>query len=90
MDHAEREVRKLAFTLDLSQLVNSATRVPDVDSRTANCLDLLLTSDPDSYSVTVSAPLGTSDHCLMILYLCIRHLKNPPVKGVIATPVPGQ
>ncbi|CAH2096385.1 unnamed protein product [Euphydryas editha] len=64
-DHARREVRKLALTLDLTQLVNCATRVPDVDSHTANCLDLFLTTDPDSHSITVSAPLGTSDHCLV-------------------------
>jgi len=64
-DHAGREAHKLALTLDLTQLVNCATRVPDVDSHTANCLDLLLTSDPDRYSVSVSAPLGTSDHCLV-------------------------
>ena len=69
-DYAGREVRKQALTLDLSQLVNCATRV---DSRTANCLDLLLTSEPDRYSVAVSAPLGISDHCL---YLSIPHLKN--------------
>ncbi|XP_045446691.1 uncharacterized protein LOC123654874 [Melitaea cinxia] len=64
-DHAGREVRKLALTLDLTQLVNCATRIPDVDSHTANCLDLFLTTDPDRYSITVSAPLGTSDHCLV-------------------------
>ncbi|XP_045449132.1 uncharacterized protein LOC123657655 [Melitaea cinxia] len=64
-DHAGREVRKLALTLDLTQLVNCATRVPDVDTHTANCLDLFLTTDPDRYSITVSAPLGTSDHCLV-------------------------
>ena len=52
-DYPGREVRKLAVTIDLSQLVNCATRVPDVDSNTANCLDLLLTADPDRYSVTV-------------------------------------
>ncbi|CAH2090623.1 unnamed protein product [Euphydryas editha] len=64
-DHAGQEVRKLALTLDLTQLVNCATRVPDVDSHTANCLDLFLTTDPDSHSITVSTPLGTSDHCLV-------------------------
>ena len=64
-DHAGREMRKLALTLDLTQLVQEATRVPDVDSHTANCLDLLLTTDPDRYSVSVSSPLGSSDHCLV-------------------------
>ena len=64
-DHAGRETRKLALALNLTQLVQGATRVPDVDSHTANCLDLLLTTDPDRYSVSISSPLGSSDHCLV-------------------------
>ena len=40
------------------------SEVPDVDSHTANCLDLLFTTDPDRYLVAFSAPLSTSDHCL--------------------------
>ncbi|XP_039748169.1 uncharacterized protein LOC120625207 [Pararge aegeria] len=64
-DHAGREARKFALSLDLSQLVHVATRIPDVNGHTPNCLDLLLTTDPDSFSVSVSAPLGTSDHCLV-------------------------
>ncbi|XP_050550435.1 uncharacterized protein LOC126910797 [Spodoptera frugiperda] len=64
-DHAGREARNFAVSLGLSQLVKQATRVPDVDGHTANCLDLLLTTDPDRCIVTVSSPLGTSDHCLV-------------------------
>ncbi|RVE51677.1 hypothetical protein evm_003649 [Chilo suppressalis] len=64
-DHAGRETRKLALALNLTQLVREATRVPDTDSQTPNCLDLLLTTDPDRYSVSVSSPLGKSDHCLV-------------------------
>ena len=64
-DHAGREARRFALSLDLTQLVNEATRVPDVDGHTPNCLDLLLSSAPDRHSVSVSAPLGTSDHCLV-------------------------
>ncbi|XP_049886813.1 uncharacterized protein LOC126381362 [Pectinophora gossypiella] len=64
-DHAGREARNFALALDLTQLVNVATRVPDVDSHTPNCLDLVLATEPDCYSVSVSAPLGTSDHCLV-------------------------
>ncbi|KAJ8708422.1 hypothetical protein PYW07_010547 [Mythimna separata] len=51
--------------MGLSQLVKQATRVPDIAGHTANCLDLLLTTDPDRCIVTVSSPLGTSDHCLV-------------------------
>ncbi|CAH2097689.1 unnamed protein product [Euphydryas editha] len=64
-DHAGREAYKLALTMNLSQLVDQATRVPDVENHTANCLDLLLTTEPDRYQVSVSAPLGSSDHCLV-------------------------
>ncbi|KAJ0177088.1 hypothetical protein K1T71_007097 [Dendrolimus kikuchii] len=64
-DHAGRETRKLALALNLTQLVQEATRVPDVEGHTANCLDLLLTNEPDQYSVSVSSPLGSSDHCLV-------------------------
>jgi hypothetical protein len=64
-DHAGRETRKFALSLDLTQLVDQPTRIPDVASHTPNCLDLLLTTDPDSYNVSVSSPLGTSDHCLV-------------------------
>ena len=64
-NQARKEVRKLALSLNLSQLVSCATRVPDVVSHTANCLGLLLTTDPDRFSVTVSAPPSTSDHCLL-------------------------
>ncbi|KAJ8721438.1 hypothetical protein PYW07_002213 [Mythimna separata] len=64
-DHAGREARNFAVSMGLSQLVKQATRVPDIAGHTANCLDLLLTTDPDRCIVTVSSPLGTSDHCLV-------------------------
>lgn len=55
-----------------------ATRVPDVDGHTPNCLDLLLTTDPDSHSVSVLAPLGTSDHCLVkSVSTCSRPDESP-------------
>ncbi|KAJ8705145.1 hypothetical protein PYW07_010972 [Mythimna separata] len=43
----------------------ASDKVPDIAGHTANCLDLLLTTDPDRCIVTVSSPLGTSDHCLV-------------------------
>lgn len=64
-DHAGREARTFSLSLGLSQLVHCATRVPDVASQTSNCLDLLMTTNPDRYQVTVTAPIGTSDHCLV-------------------------
>ncbi|XP_045454558.1 uncharacterized protein LOC123663965 [Melitaea cinxia] len=64
-DHAGREALKFALSLDLTQLVQEATRVPDVDDHTPNCLDLLMTTDPDRSSVSIAAPLGTSNHCVV-------------------------
>ncbi|KAL0867444.1 hypothetical protein ABMA27_008231 [Loxostege sticticalis] len=64
-DHAGREARKLALALNLTQLVDQATRIPDIAGHTPNCLDLLLTTDPHRHSVSVSAPLGSSDHCVV-------------------------
>ncbi|CAG4938916.1 unnamed protein product [Colias eurytheme] len=64
-DHAGREIFNFATSYNLSQLVKEATRIPDIEGHTSNCLDLLLTTDPDRCVVEVAAPLGTSDHCLV-------------------------
>ncbi|CAG4956470.1 unnamed protein product [Colias eurytheme] len=64
-DHAGKEVFNFATSHNLTQLVTDATRIPDVEGHSANCLDLLMTTDPDRYMVMVTAPLGTSDHCLV-------------------------
>ncbi|XP_050682320.1 uncharacterized protein LOC126977512 [Leptidea sinapis] len=63
-DYAGRSVHNFALAYGLSQLVESPTRLPDVDSHMPSLLDLLLTTHPDGYQVVVDAPLGTSDHCL--------------------------
>uniref|UniRef100_A0A1E1WG43 Uncharacterized protein n=1 Tax=Pectinophora gossypiella TaxID=13191 RepID=A0A1E1WG43_PECGO len=51
---ADKEVQAFALSLSFSQLVNCAARVPDVANHTANCLDLLPTTDPDRYQVSVT------------------------------------
>ncbi|VVC90711.1 unnamed protein product [Leptidea sinapis] len=61
-DYAGRSVHNFALAYGLSQLVESPTRLPDVDSHMPSLLDLLLTTHPDSYQVS---PLGTSVHCLV-------------------------
>lgn len=61
-------VESFAVVNDLSQLVSEPTRIPDADNQTPHLLDLFLTSDPDKYSVSVNAPLGKSDHCLVSTY----------------------
>ena len=64
-DHTGKSVHNFALAYGLSQLVSSPTRVPDVMEHTPSLLDLLLTSHPDDHVVTVNAPLGSSDHCLI-------------------------
>ncbi|CAK1584849.1 unnamed protein product [Parnassius mnemosyne] len=64
-DHAGRSVYDFALAYGLTQLVTSPTRIPDVEDHVPSLLDLLLTSHPDGYQVSVDAPLGSSDHCLI-------------------------
>lgn len=64
-DHAGRTAHAFALVHDLTQLVRQPTRIPDISSQAPSLLDLLLTSQPDRYSVSVRAPLGSSDHCLV-------------------------
>ncbi|CAK1594722.1 unnamed protein product [Parnassius mnemosyne] len=64
-DHAGRSVYDFALVYGLTQLVTSPTQIPDVEDLVPSLLDLLLTSHPDGYPVSVDAPLGSSDHCLI-------------------------
>ncbi|XP_050677490.1 uncharacterized protein LOC126974115 [Leptidea sinapis] len=78
-DYAGRSLHNFALAYGLSQLLESPTRLPDVDSHMPSLLDLLLTTHPDSYQVFVDAPLGTSDHCLVRSVVPIRRqLRRPP------------
>ena len=73
-DRAGIEAESFAIINDLSQLINSPTRIPDRSSDFANTLDLFLTSKPIIYRpAIVSAPIGSSDHCLITL----THSSNP-------------
>ena len=55
-DHAGRAVFDLAMVNGLSQLVESPTRLPNVDHHNASLLDLQLTSHAEQYQVVVDAP----------------------------------
>ena len=74
---AGREAEAFAISHDLSQLVTFPTRIPDIASQSANTLDLFLTSDPENFSISPSAPLGKSDHCLIKV---IRPITPPPAR----------
>ena len=56
------------------------TRIPGRLGYTLNILQLFLTSNPSDYAVTLSSPLGTSDHNLISVYSPISpiHPQDPP------------
>ncbi|VVC99597.1 unnamed protein product [Leptidea sinapis] len=51
-------------------------------------LDLLMTTHPDSYQVTVDAPLGTSDHCLVRSVVPIRRQRRRTWVAALGTKDP--
>ena len=56
------------------------TRIPDRLGDTPNILDLFLTSNPSAYAVTLSSPLGSSDHNLISVSCPISPIppQDPP------------
>ncbi|VVC88102.1 unnamed protein product [Leptidea sinapis] len=80
-DHAGRSVHDFALAYGLTQLVIAPTRIPDVQDHRPSLLDLLLTSHPDGYLVSVDPPLGSSDHCLIWSTVPITRLTRPRFLG---------
>ncbi|MPC52446.1 hypothetical protein E2C01_046315 [Portunus trituberculatus] len=66
-DHHGKLAFNFAILHDLEQLVQHSFRILDRLVYTLNILDLFLTSDPSAYAVTLSSPLGSSDHNLISL-----------------------
>ncbi|MPC59034.1 hypothetical protein E2C01_053049 [Portunus trituberculatus] len=64
-DHPGELVFNFAILHDLEQLVQHPTHIPDHFGDTPKILDLFLTSNPSSYAVTLSSPLGSSNHNLI-------------------------
>ncbi|MPC34213.1 hypothetical protein E2C01_027595 [Portunus trituberculatus] len=62
------------------QLVQHPTRIPDRFGDTPNILDLFLNSNPSAYVVTLSSPLGSSDHNLISVSCPISPIppQDPP------------
>ena len=50
---------------DLTQMVNSPTRIPDCDSHSPALLDFFLSSDASICSTMAFPPLGNSDHVVV-------------------------
>ncbi|MPC20839.1 hypothetical protein E2C01_013799 [Portunus trituberculatus] len=79
---------ELAFNFaifhDLEQLVQHPTRILDSLGDTSNILDLFLTSNPSAYAVTLSSPLGSSNHNFISVSCPISPIlsQDPPKAGV--------
>jgi Reverse transcriptase (RNA-dependent DNA polymerase)/Endonuclease-reverse transcriptase len=65
-DSEGREAEFFAISCNLSQLVDTPTRIPDISTHKAYILDLYLTNKPFNYNICVVAPLGSSDHSLIM------------------------
>ena len=57
------EAFDFSISNELEQIIKHPTRVPDRHDHAANPLDLFFTSNAQSYTYSVSSPLGSSDHC---------------------------
>ena len=65
------------FLLDANkQIIDCPTRIPDNTNDTPHLLDLFLSTAPTYYSVSVSAPIGNSDHNLIKIKSPIDLVKN--------------
>ncbi|KAK8400926.1 hypothetical protein O3P69_002597 [Scylla paramamosain] len=81
-DHPGELAYNFAILHDLGQLVQHPTRIPDRLGDTSNILDLFLTSNPSAYAVTLSSPLGSSDHNLISLSCPVTPIppQDPPTR----------
>ncbi|MPC48947.1 hypothetical protein E2C01_042734 [Portunus trituberculatus] len=64
-DHPGELAFNLAILHDLEQLVQHPTRIPDRLGDTLNILVLFFSFNLSTYAVTLSSPLGSSDHNLI-------------------------
>ncbi|MPC37440.1 hypothetical protein E2C01_030919 [Portunus trituberculatus] len=93
-DHPGELAFNFAILHDLQQLVQHLTRIPDRLGDTPNILDLFLTSNAFVYAVTLSSPLGSSDHNLISVFCLIspvppHYLYNEGDSGVLPVTVGG-
>jgi len=62
-DSEGRHCHAFSVACELTQIVDSPTRVPDVAGQYPNLIDLFLTCCTERCIHTVSSPLGRLDHC---------------------------
>ena len=71
-DETDRPPGEFRCNLDLTQMVNFLTSIPDCDSRSLALFDFLLSFDTSICSTMVLPPLGSSDH--FVASVCIDFL----------------
>ncbi|MPC81381.1 hypothetical protein E2C01_075994 [Portunus trituberculatus] len=79
-DHPGELAFNFAILLDLEQLVQHPTRIPDRLGDTPNILDFFLASNSSAYAVTLSPSWGSSDHNLISVSCLISPIppQDPP------------
>ena len=58
-------VNNFSISIELTQMVNFLTRIPDWDSHSPALLDLLISSDGSICTKMAFPPLGNSDHVVV-------------------------
>ncbi|KAG5897593.1 hypothetical protein JTB14_019541 [Gonioctena quinquepunctata] len=64
-DNAGLKTKNFAMSRNMPQLAEDSTRISDNPIQQANILDLFLTIHPTQYQLSISSPLGKSDHKLI-------------------------
>ena len=64
-DPQGRAAENFAISNSLTNLVSQPTYFPRIATHNPNPLDLFLTTHPEPYQISISAPLGKSDHGLV-------------------------
>ncbi|MPC35485.1 hypothetical protein E2C01_028909 [Portunus trituberculatus] len=83
-DHPDELAFNFAILLDLEQLVQHPTRIPDSIGDTPNILYLFITSYPSAYAFTLSSPLGFFDHKLILSYFSNLFSGSPKAEVPLA------
>lgn len=64
-DPQGRAAADFATSNALTNLVQQPTYFPRISTHSSNPLDLFLTTNPESYKILVTTPLGNSDHAII-------------------------
>ncbi len=80
-DTAGRELYDLICNVNFQNLIHEPTRIK---GNTRSCIDLALTDSPGKFqNLSVSTPVGGSDHSTIILSLDAVVPRDPPIKKTI-------